>query len=132
MANRLSSGRRSSVYGKSLGGAGTRGRRDDPRPLKEDAYKHKSISALIGYLTDNGYSQPISQKILVSVSWLSIVLVYVLNFPFIPCSISKHHREKISTTSYSFCLEILIPFIGIYSTLYLVLIKHVQNIFASV
>ncbi|XP_046327293.1 kinetochore protein NDC80 homolog [Haliotis rufescens] len=50
-------------------GIGIRGRTDvpkDPRPISDKSFQHKLIRQLLEWLTDKGYSHPISQKILVS------------------------------------------------------------------
>jgi SMC interacting uncharacterized protein involved in chromosome segregation len=49
--------RRGSAYGAGSGKA-------DPRPITDKGYVNDSIRALVGYLSDYGYDQPISAKIL--------------------------------------------------------------------
>lgn len=36
----------------------------DPRPIREKSFQHNAIRVLLEYLTQNGYDQPISTKIL--------------------------------------------------------------------
>ncbi|CAM9572063.1 unnamed protein product, partial [Phaeothamnion confervicola] len=50
--------RRSSTYASSGGS------KQDPRPVSDKAYVNASIRALVEYLSDHGYDQPISAKIL--------------------------------------------------------------------
>ncbi|KAG5183685.1 HEC/Ndc80p family-domain-containing protein [Tribonema minus] len=57
-------GRKSSVGMKRSSNFGTAAIKTDPRPITDKNFRNDSIRALVNYLADYGYDQPISAKIL--------------------------------------------------------------------
>lgn len=81
-----SGGRRSSAYGgrssmSSRGGPGAR--IVDPRPLADKAFISKSIHGLVEFLTERGYDQILSPKILRGPSRKDVYNIYLFLFRLI-------------------------------------------------
>lgn len=91
-----SSGRRSSAYSgrPSMSARGASGRVADPRPVGDKKFVGDSINALMAFLAESGFDQPINQRALRSPSKKDVYYLFLFIFQLLDPSFGFGERPE--------------------------------------